>query len=85
MISAIQKKKFVMRHFNFSVPRHINLFHKFIKHVIKMKKINNDIEEYKKDRTLPHTYLLTTSLQMNNIMPNVTLDALGLNPVIKMP
>ena len=22
---------------------------------------------------------------MNNIMPNVTLDALGLNPIIKMP
>ena len=30
-------------------------------------------------------HLLTTSSQMNNIMPNVTLDALGLNPVIEMP
>ena len=33
----------------------------------------------------PHILLLTTSSQMNNIMPNVTLDALGLNPVIEMP
>ena len=33
----------------------------------------------------PHTHLLTTSSQMNNIMPNATLDALGLNPVIEMP
>ena len=33
----------------------------------------------------PHTHLSTTSSQMNNIMPNVMLDALGLNPVIKMP
>ena len=33
----------------------------------------------------PHMQLLTTSSQMNNIMPNVMLDALGLNPVIKTP
>ena len=33
----------------------------------------------------PHMHLLTTSSQMNNIMPNVMLDALGLNPVIKRP
>ena len=33
----------------------------------------------------PHMHLLTTSSHMNNIKPNVTLDALGLNPVIKMP
>ena len=33
----------------------------------------------------PHTHFLTTSSQMNNIMPNVTLDALGLNPVIERP
>ena len=30
-------------------------------------------------------HLLTASSHMNNIMPNVMLDALGLNPVIKMP
>ena len=30
-------------------------------------------------------HLSTTSSHMNNIMPNVMLDALGLNPVIKMP
>ena len=30
-------------------------------------------------------HLLTTSSQMNNIMPNATLDALGLNPVIEIP
>ena len=34
---------------------------------------------------LPHMHLLTTSSHMNNIMPNVMLDALGLNPVIKTP
>ena len=34
---------------------------------------------------LPHVHLSTTSSQMNNITPNVMLDALGLNPVIKMP
>ena len=33
----------------------------------------------------PHTHLSTTSSQMNNITPNVTLDALGLNPVIGVP
>ena len=51
----------------------------------KQKQIDNDIEEYKKDRMAPCAHLLTTSSQMNNIMPNVTLDALGLNPVIEMP
>ena len=51
----------------------------------KRKQINNDVKEYKKARTLPHTHLSTTSSHMNNIMPNVMLDALGLNPVIKMP
>ena len=30
-------------------------------------------------------HLSTTSSRMNNIIPNVTLDALGLNPVIEMP
>ena len=30
-------------------------------------------------------HLSTTSSHMNNIMPNVTLDALGLNPVIERP
>ena len=34
---------------------------------------------------LPHMHLSTTSSHMNNIMPNVMLDALGLNPVIEMP
>ena len=34
---------------------------------------------------LPCMHLLTTSSQMNNIMPNVMLDALGLNPVIETP
>ena len=33
----------------------------------------------------PCMHLLTTSSQRNNITPNVTLDALGLNPVIEMP
>ena len=33
----------------------------------------------------PHTHLSTTSSHMNNITPNVMLDALGLNPVIEMP
>ena len=34
---------------------------------------------------LPHMHLSTTSSHMNNIMPNVTLDTLGLYPVIKTP
>ena len=33
----------------------------------------------------PRTHLLTTSSHMNNIMPNVMLDAFGLIPVIEMP
>ena len=36
-------------------------------------------------RMPPHMHLSTTSLHTNNIMPNVMLDALGLNPVIEMP
>ena len=51
----------------------------------KQKQINNDIEEYKKPRMLLCMHLSTTSSQMNNITPNVILDALGLNPVIEMP
>ena len=34
---------------------------------------------------LPRTHLSTTSSHMNNITPNVMLDALGLNPVIETP
>ena len=34
---------------------------------------------------LPHMHLLTTSSHMNNITPNVMLDAFGLNPVIETP
>ena len=37
MITLSQKKSHVMRHSYFSFPIHIDLFHKFIKHVIKMK------------------------------------------------
>ena len=51
----------------------------------KQKQIDNDVKEYKKARMLPCMHLSTTSSQMNNIMPNGLLDALGLNPVIKMP
>ena len=32
-----------------------------------------------------HCIALTTSCHMNNIMPNVMLDALGLYPVIEAP
>ena len=51
----------------------------------KQKQINYDSDEKKKDRTPPCTHLLTTSSHTNNITPNVTLDALGLNPVIETP
>ena len=51
----------------------------------KQKQIDYDGEEKKKGRMLPHTHLSTTSSHMNNVMPNVMLDALGLNPVIEMP
>ena len=51
----------------------------------KQKQINYDIKEKKKARTPPHMHLSSTSSDMNNITPNVMLDALGLNPVIKMP
>ena len=47
----------------------------------KRKQINYDSDEKKKARTPPHTTLSHT----NNVMPNVTLDALGLNPVIETP
>ena len=47
----------------------------------KRKQIDYDSDEKKKDRMPPHT----TSSHMNNVMPNVMLDALGLNPVIEMP
>ena len=50
----------------------------------KQKQIDSDVKEYKKARMLPQMHLLTTSSQMNNITPNVILDALGLNPVIEM-
>ena len=33
----------------------------------------------------PRMHLSTTSSHMNNIMPNIMLDALGLNTVIKVP
>ena len=51
----------------------------------KQKQIDNDVKGNKKARTLPCTHLSTTSSHMNNITPNVMLDALGLNPVIEMP
>ena len=47
----------------------------------KQKQIDYDSDKKKKGRMLP----CTTSSHMNNVMPNVTLDALGLNPVIEMP
>ena len=34
---------------------------------------------------LPRMHLATTSSHMNNVTPNVMLDALGLNPVIETP
>ena len=51
----------------------------------KQKQINYDIKEKKKARTPPHIHLSSTSSDVNNITPNVMLDALGLNPVIEMP
>ena len=51
----------------------------------KQKQIYNDVKENKKGRTPPRTHLSTTSSHTNNIMPNVMLDALGLNPVIRAP
>ena len=47
----------------------------------KRKQIDYDSDEKKKGRMLP----CTTLSHMNNVMPNVTLDGLGLNPVIEMP
>ena len=51
----------------------------------KQKLINYDGKEKKKGRTPPRMHLSITSSHMNNVMPNVMLDALGLNPVIEMP
>ena len=45
----------------------------------KRKQINYDSNEKKKGRMLPRT----TSSHKNNITPNVTLDALGLHPVVE--
>ena len=45
------------------------------------KQIDYDSEEKKKSKTSP----CTTLSHMTNVMPNVTLDALGLNPVVEMP
>ena len=47
----------------------------------KRKQIDYDSDEKKKGRTMPCTTLSHT----NNVTPNVTLDALGLNPVIETP
>ena len=47
----------------------------------KRKQIDYDSDEKKKARTPPRTTLSTT----NNVTPNVTLDALGLNPVVETP
>ena len=47
----------------------------------KRKQIDYDSDEKKKARTPPCTTLSTT----NNVTPNVTLDALGLNLVVEMP
>ena len=47
----------------------------------KRKQIDYDSDEKKKARMPPRTTLSHT----NNITPNVTLDALGLNPVVEMP
>ena len=47
----------------------------------KQKQIDYDSDEKKKGRTLPRTTLSHT----NNVTPNVTLDALGLNPIVEMP
>ena len=51
----------------------------------KQKQTDYDSDKKKKGRTLPHTHLSTTSSHTNNITPNVTLDALGLNPFIETP
>ena len=50
----------------------------------KQKQIDYDSNEKKKGSMLPRTHLSTTSSHTNNVMPNVMLDALGLNPVIEM-
>ena len=47
----------------------------------KRKQIDYDSNEKKKSKTPPRT----TLSHMNKVMPNVTLDALGLNPVVETP
>ena len=47
----------------------------------KRKQIDYDSDEKKKSKTPPRTTLSHT----NNVTPNVTLDALGFNPVVEMP
>ena len=47
----------------------------------KRKQIDYDSDEKKKSKTPPRTTLSHTT----NVMPNVTLDALGLNPVVETP
>ena len=47
----------------------------------KRKQINYDSDEKKKGRMLP----CTTPSHTNNVMPNVMLDALGLNPIVETP
>ena len=47
----------------------------------KRKQIDYDSNEKKKSKTPPRTTLSHT----NNVTPNVTLDALGLNPVVETP
>ena len=49
----------------------------------KQKQIDYNSKEKKKGGTPPCTHLSTTSSHMNNVTPNVMLDALGLNPVIE--
>ena len=47
----------------------------------KRKQIDYDSNEKKKGRTLPRR----TSSHTNNVTPNVTLHAFGLNPVVETP
>ena len=47
----------------------------------KRKQIDYDSDEKKKSKMPPRI----TLSHMNNVTPNVTLGALGLNPVVEMP
>ena len=47
----------------------------------KQKQIDYDSDKKRKGRTLPRMTLSHT----NNVTPNVTPDALGLNPVVETP